>query len=308
MSEFEGEVTVLYGGVGGEREVSLRTGEAILKAFAGIFSTRGIELREAALPRGLDPGETVIFPALHGQFGEDGELQSLLEKGGFEYSGSDSISSALCMDKAQTKRRAEGIGVRCPRSIVVEPGQMPNSAAVCECLGHRLVVKPVDGGSSNFLSVVEGAGSLQRCFDRLPNRRWLVESFVEGRELSIGILNGQGLGVVEVIPEGGIYDYEHKYTAGKTQYQWPAVLEADEEATIRHWAEALFAVCGCRDFARVDFRLDEEGPAFLEMNTLPGLTAESLLPKSADCRGLSFEDLAVELVRPAINRFLRRKR
>lgn len=308
MTDFEGDIAVLYGGVGGERDVSLLTGEAVLSVLSNHFRVRGIELREAALPRGLDPQSTIIFPALHGRFGEDGELQSLLEKGGFEFAGSDSISSALCMDKARAKKRAEGAGVQCAASLVLEPGQVPDGAAICEQLGRRLVIKPVDGGSSNFLSIVDGAGELQRSLDRMPNRRWLVESFVEGRELSIGILNGLGLGVVEIVPESGVYDYEHKYTAGKTEYRWPAVLDAEEEATIRHWAETLFAVCGCRDFARVDFRLNENGPWFLEINTIPGLTSESLLPKSADCRGMSFEDLAVELVDPAMNRFQRRRR
>lgn len=308
MTEFGSEIAVLFGGVGPEREVSLKTGRAVLEALSSDFQVRGVELREAALPKGLDPLKTLIFPALHGEFGEDGGIQSLLEKRGFEYAGSDSISSALCMDKAKTKRRAEVAGVRGPNSLVLEPGHIPSSSSICAKLGRKIVVKPVEGGSSTFLSIVEGAGELQRKLDSLPDRHWLLESFIEGRELSIGILNGLSMGVVEIIPEGGVYDYEHKYTAGKTEYRWPAVLEAEEESVIRHWAETVFAVCGCRDFARVDFRLDEEGPWFLEINTIPGLTSESLLPKSAACRGLSFEDLAIELVGPAINRFQRRRR
>ncbi|MBC2603984.1 D-alanine--D-alanine ligase family protein [Puniceicoccus vermicola] len=308
MKDFAGEIAVLYGGVGAERDVSIVTGKAVLEALSCDFKVRGIELREASLPKGLDPRESLIFPALHGEFGEDGGLQSLLEKGGFEYSGSDSISSALCMNKAQAKKRADAAGVRGADSMVLSPGEVIDCRAICEKLGRRIVVKPVDGGSSTFLSIVEGAGELQRRLDTLPNRHWLLESFIEGREVSIGILNGLSMGVVEIVPQGGVYDYEHKYTAGKTEYRSPAVLEPDEESMIRHWAETVFAVCGCRDFARVDFRLSDDGPRFLEINTIPGLTAESLLPKSAACRGLSFEDLAVELVSPAVNRFQRRRR
>ncbi|MGE9291150.1 MAG: D-alanine--D-alanine ligase family protein [Puniceicoccales bacterium] len=308
MNPFASEIAVLYGGVGPEREVSLVTGQAVIKALSADYRVRGIELREAALPKGLDPRDSLIFPALHGEFGEDGGLQSLLEKGGFEYAGSDSISSALCMNKGKAKARAEAAGVRSAPSLILEPGEGIDCREICEKLGRRIVVKPVDGGSSNFLFIVEGAGELQRRLDSLPNRHWLLESFIEGREVSIGILNGLSLGVVEIVPRGGVYDYEHKYTAGKTEYRWPAVLEPDEESVVRHWAEAVFAVCGCRDFARVDFRIDEDGPCFLEINTIPGLTPESLLPKSAACRGLTFEDLAVELVGPAINRFQRRRR
>ncbi len=308
MKDFRGEIAVLYGGVGPERDVSLQTGAAVIEALAQEYRVRGIEVREPDLPRGLEPREMLVFPALHGEFGEDGILQALLEKGGFEYAGSDSISSALCMNKAQTKKRVASVGVRGAGSRVLEPGEIPDCREVCGELGRRVVVKPVNGGSSSCLSIVDGAGELQRRLDRSPNRAWLLESFIEGREVSIGILNGQSLGVVEIIPEGGVYDYEHKYTTGKTQYRWPAVLEPDEESLIRRWAETVFAVCGCRDFARVDFRLNDEGPWFLEINTIPGLTSESLLPKSAACRGLSFEDLAVEMVLPAINRFQRRRR
>ena len=308
MNDFPGEIVVLYGGVGAERDVSLVTGRAMLEALSNEFRVRGLELNEASLPKGLDPREVLVFPALHGEFGEDGTLQSLLEKGGFEYAGSDSISSALCINKMQTKQRAEAAGVPSPRSITLQPGEIPDVGSVCKRLGKKIVVKPVNGGSSSFLSIVESAGELQRRLDSLPNREWLLESFIDGREVSIGVLNGLSLGVVEIVPEGGIYDYEHKYTAGKTEYRWPAVLDPEEETRIRQWAETAFAVCGCRDFARIDFRLNEEGPWFLEINTIPGLTPESLLPKSAACRGMSFEDLAVELVSPGTNRFQRRRR
>ena len=308
MTEEATMIFVLYGGVGSEREVSLRTGEAVIAALEPVFPLRPVELTAAKLPEGLDPLDGIVFPALHGDFGEDGGLQSLLEKGGYEYAGSDSISSALCMDKAQTKERAIEAGILCATAIVTEPGEIPDAVEICERLGRKVVVKPVDGGSSTNLYIVEGAGELQRCLGNLPNRRWMLETFVEGREVSIGLLNGVGQGVVEILPEGGIYDYKHKYTAGMTEYRAPAVLDQEEESAIRNAAETLFAVCGCRDFARIDFRLTENGPIFLEINTLPGLTSESLLPRSAGCRGLSFEDLAVELVRPAINRFRRRGR
>ncbi len=300
-------ITVLYGGVGPERDVSLKTGAALIGALEESFTVQAVELREAALPAFLDPAGSPVFPALHGEFGEDGALQSLLERGRFEYAGSDSISSALCMDKERTKKMAAAAGVRVPDSIVLEPGEAPDADRIRDRLGERIVIKPVAGGSSTHLAVVEGIGELLRRLDALPDQRWLLETFIGGRELSVGLLNGIGQGVVEILPKGGIYDYRHKYTGGLTEYRWPAVLDPGVEAAVRGWAETVFAVCGCRDFARADFRLDDEGPCFLEINTIPGLTAESLLPKSAACRGLSFEDLASELVRPALNRFHRRR-
>jgi len=300
-------ITVLYGGVGPERDVSLKTGAALIGALEESFTVQAVELREAALPAFLDPAGSPVFPALHGEFGEDGALQSLLERGRFEYAGSDSISSALCMDKERTKKMASAAGVRVPDSIVLEAGEAPDADRIRDRLGERVVIKPVAGGSSTHLAVVEGIGELLRRLDALPDQRWLLETFIGGRELSVGLLNGIGQGVVEILPKGGIYDYRHKYTGGLTEYRWPAVLDPEVEAAVRGWAETVFAVCGCRDFARADFRLDDEGPCFLEINTIPGLTAESLLPKSAACRGLSFEDLAAELVRPALNRFHRRR-
>lgn len=301
-------IIVLYGGIGPERPVSLRSGPAAAAALGRQFAVREVELREAALPPSLEAGSGVVFPVLHGEFGEDGGLQTLLERRGIEYAGSDSVSSALCMDKAATKARAEEAGLRGAAGVVLEPGAPVDPLEIRGILGDRVVVKPVDGGSSNQLAIVDGPAALQRRLDALPDRRWLLERFIEGREVSVGVLNGIAQGVVEIIPEGGVYDYARKYTPGATEYRWPAVLEPAEESALRNQAETVFAVCGCRDFARVDFRLAEDGPWFLEINTLPGLTAESLLPKSAACRGLSFEDLVAEMVEPALDRFRRRRR
>lgn len=301
-------ITVLYGGVGPEREVSLASGPAVVDGLSRQFDVRGIDVRERALPPSLDPVEGVVFPILHGEFGEDGGLQTLLEKGRFEYAGSDSISSALCMDKAATKQRVAEVGVRGPEGIVLEPGSTPDFKVVREQLGDRIVVKPVNGGSSSALSVLDGPAELRAALDEMTDRRWLMERFIEGREVSVGVLEGIAQGVVEVIPKGGVYDYRHKYTPGSTEYRWPAVLEPSDESALRKQAETVFAVCGCRDFARVDFRLAEDGPWFLEINTLPGMTSESLLPKSADCMGLSFEDLTLKMVEPALDRFQRRLR
>jgi len=303
------QITVLYGGVGPERKVSLASGAAVIKALRNSYRVAGIELRERALPPGLNPAEGIVLPMLHGEFGEDGRLQSLLEKGRFEYAGSDSISSALCMDKVATKERvAAKAGIRGAVSLVVENSESLNIPEVLDFLGEKMVLKPVAGGSSYSLSVLKGPTELREALDRLSRGRWVLEQFVEGREISVGVLAGLAQGIVEIIPEGGVYDYVHKYTPGATEYRWPAVMETGEESALRRQAEAAFSVCGCRDFARVDFRLSEDGPVFLEVNTLPGMTSESLLPKSADCMGLGFEELVLRMVGPALDRFQRRVR
>ena len=150
----------------------------------------------------------------------------------------------------------------------------------------------------------EGLDALQEALAPLPRGNWMIEKRIFGRELTVGVLNGQALGIVEVIPKGGIYDYKHKYVTGSTEYRYPAVLPAALESGVRRDAETAFAVCGCRDFARVDFIATQDGPWFLlEVNTIPGLTETSLLPKSASCAGYDFDRLVNELVAPSLKRF-----
>lgn len=302
------EICVLYGGIGAEKDISLVSGEALLKALQHIHPCRGVVLDRGELPGSLRADREVVFPALHGEFGEDGQIQRLLEKGGFEYVGSDSITSALCMDKAKTKGKVGEVGLQVSKHLVFGKNEPIGAHRIVETLGSHLVIKPVDSGSSNLLYIVQGMEELSKVLDRLPSRRWMIEPYIEGREISIGVLNGIGLGVVEALPKGGVYDYLHKYTSGLTKYEFPAKLKPQVESRIRADAEKAFAVCGCRDFARVDFRLQDGVPWFLEINTIPGLTSESLLPKSARCRGLDFVDLVDELVKPALNRFARRRK
>ena len=246
----------------------------------------------------------MVFPAIHGTFGEDGELQSLLDERGIEYAGSGVLASRLCMNKQRTKSIVESAGVAVPSSVVFEESDFVDVENVIERLGPDLVVKPVDQGSSVSLSLIEGPDELREAINPLPRGNWMIEKRVFGRELTVGVLHGQALGVVEVIPKSGVYDYEAKYVPGSTEYRYPARLPRDMEGTIRRDAEKAFAVCGCRDFARIDFIATQDGPwYFLEVNTIPGLTETSLLPKSASCAGYDFAQLVDELVTPTISRF-----
>ncbi|MFP4673019.1 MAG: D-alanine--D-alanine ligase [Opitutales bacterium] len=298
-------LAVFFGGVGPEREVSLRSGEAMAGALkrAGPWRVEPVRLDAAELPAGLDPAETVVFPALHGMFGEDGRLQALLERAGFTYAGSDSSASACCMAKDRAKAVARERGLAVAEEIVFEASAPPGAAEVIERLGNALVIKPADQGSSVGLHFASGIAGLEEALKEAREGRWLIERRLRGRELTVGVLGGRAMGVVEIVSEGGVYDYAAKYTAGASEYRYPAELTPALTERMKAEAEQVFEGCGCRDFARVDFLLEDEEPRFLEVNTLPGLTATSLLPKSASCEGMSFEDLARELARPAVERF-----
>ena len=302
----EPSITVFAGGIGPEREVSLATGSALTESLAKSFNTQMVDLTEEALPIGPDPAETIVFPAIHGTFGEDGALQALLEKAGFAYSGSGPEASRLCMDKHLSKEAVRTAGVRVsPDLLFSDPSSVDVEQTMSE-LGPDLVLKPTDQGSSVALHVVNGPDELRETLKSIAPGNWMIEHRVFGREVTLGILGGSALGVVEVIPTGGVYDYERKYSSGSTEYRYPAVLSCEIETMLRDFALISFDACGCRDFARVDFIICEDGNAhFLEINTLPGLTATSLLPKSASCAGYDFDRLTNRLVEPAFQRFSR---
>ena len=295
---------VLCGGVGSERDISLVSGQSIADALKGHFDVELICLEEAQLPASVKGDRSVVFPALHGEFGEDGSLQALLEDAGIQYCGSDATASRLCMAKDKTKLLAQDLGIKTPKGIAFDGVDTPLADAVINELGPSLIIKPTDQGSSVGLHFAEHRSALGAVLSRIRSGRWLIEERIRGRELTVGILGGKALGVVEILSASGVYDYKAKYTKGATEYRYPADLEAEVELQVKQCAERLFDACGCRDFARVDFLLEAGQVFFLEINTLPGLTATSLLPKSAECNGLDFETLALELVAPAIRRFV----
>ncbi|MGF1449939.1 MAG: D-alanine--D-alanine ligase [Opitutales bacterium] len=304
----EPEVVVLCGGISDERDVSLVSGQAVYTALQGSFSARLQVLDAPALAAGLDASRCVIFPALHGEFGEDGQLQQLLEREGFAFAGSGAEASALCIHKVMTKRRVAQRGVPVLEDVAFEAAKKPSAAEVVQALGTDLVLKPVNHGSSRGVVFTDGLDALETALKATKQGDWLVEPRVRGRELSVGVLQGKALGVVEITPESGAYDYHHKYTAGATQYQAPAKLSDAQTLAVQQAAEAAFGACGCRDFARADFMLgDDDTLAFLEINTIPGLTPTSLLPRSAACNGYAFTQLVRTMLAPALERFTRRE-
>lgn len=294
------QIVVLCGGCSAEREVSLRSGAAVARALPG---SRLEVLAEDALPSWLDPSRHVILPMLHGGWGEGGGLQSELEARGLAFAGSDAVASRLCMDKVATKARLRSAGLPVAEEVAFPADQPPRAAELLARLGPAVFVKPVDQGSSVGLRHAEDAASLERILAQLSPGRWMAEPRLSGRELTVGLLEGRVLGVVEILASAGVYDYQSKYAPGGSRHLVPAPLPPPVAAAITRAAEAAFRCCGCRDFARVDVILAPDG-AFhiLEVNTLPGMTETSLLPDCAACQGLSYAELAARMAAGALRR------
>jgi D-alanine-D-alanine ligase len=257
-----------------------------------------------------------VFVALHGGIGEDGTLQALLDLAGVPYTGSGMLASALAMDKSRAKTLLRAVGVPCPRELLLERHDAATDADAgagaddaagvdVEALGgYPVVVKPNAQGSSVGVHIVAEASELGAALDdAFQYGTVLVEEFIPGREVTVAVLDGEALPVVEIIPEAGFYDYRHKYTKGQTRYVVPAELPAEVAAEVSRFGERAFATLGCAGVARIDFRLTPENrPYFLEANTVPGMTETSLVPMAARARGISYEDLVERLIVSAVER------
>lgn len=297
-------IAVLAGGTSAEREVSLGSGKAIALAMAYSHPTELFVVNENALPSGLDPARHVVCSALHGVFGEDGGMQHLLEAAGVVHAGCDARASDLCFDKWRTRQVVSAMGVRVAPGRNFMATQKPPAAQLAAELGEQIVLKPNREGSSVGLQMISTRAGLEIALGGLRQGDWIAEKRIAGRELTVGILRGRAMGIVEIAPKSGVFDYASKYTKGLTEYTAPAPLPHELAAEVRRAAETAFAACGCRDYARVDFMLSAEGELYLlEINTLPGMKETSLLPMSARCVGLDFAALCREMVAPALERF-----
>lgn len=298
------EWIVLYGGVSSERPVSLVSGAAVVAALGKHRKVRGIDVRRRALPTDIVPGKHLVFPVFHGEFGEDGKVQALLEEKGIEFAGCGSAVSALCMHKQRTKDVVSAAGIPVPQGVEFDWSGQPSVESLLAVSGPQWLLKPVDQGSSVGLLTGTGAELLSLALASSEQGRWLCEQRVAGKDITVGVLDGKAMGVVMIEPDGGLYDFHHKYTSGKTRYLAPAPLPAAVYGRARQMAETVWNACGCRDFARIDFLVDTDGRiTFLEVNTIPGLTPTSLLPKSAACQQLDFEQLLLRMIAPAEQRF-----
>jgi D-alanine-D-alanine ligase len=289
-----GKVAVLLGGDSSEREISLLSGQAVLTA----LERRGINAHA------FDPGNRPVqdlqsegfervWIALHGPGGEDGLMQGALEWLGIPYTGSGVLASALTMDKLKTKRVVMGAGFAAPEySVLSSPADLPRALAD---IGLPLIVKPASQGSSVGISKVKSAAELPRAYAEALRVDPVVfaERFIAGEELTVGVLQNRGLPSIRIEPATEFYDYEAKYLREDTKYHCPSGLDAAAEAELQAAALAVFRVTDCYGWGRVDFMRDAATKKFhfIEINTTPGMTSHSLVPKAAAQIGIDFEEL-----------------
>lgn len=292
-------VGVLFGGFSAERDISCLTGRAVCEALRERgYTVLAIDVTPDGAWIGRLHEVDVAFIALHGKFGEDGTVQGVLELLGVPYTGSGVLASALAMNKPMAKRIWQVHGLPTPAWQVVEQG----GACQLENLTYPLVVKPSSEGSSVGVGIVHSGEQLQRALAEAfrYDPQVLVEAYIPGQEVTVGILGGQALAAMEVIAKGEFHSYEVKYTPGREEFVLPAPLPPAVYQRVLDLALAASRALGCTGYSRVDTRVTAQGEVFLlEVNSLPGLTALSYLPRIAAHAGLSYEDLIEAILQQA---------
>jgi len=296
-----GKVAVLLGGKSAEREVSLKSGAMVLNA----LRERGVDAHafdpaERALDELIAGRFERVFIALHGRFGEDGTVQGVLEWLGIPYTGSGVLGSALAMDKLRAKLLWQASGLPTPPHELLAAGA--DMAKVAARLGLPLMVKPISEGSSLGMSKVREAVHMDEAYALAVNydRAVMAEKFIEGTELTVGILGDEVLPIIKLETPRDFYDYQAKYVSDDTRYIIPCGLPQAREREIQALCREAFRALGCSGWGRVDLMLDRAGaPYLLEVNTAPGMTDHSLVPMAARARGLSYEDLCIRILEGA---------
>lgn len=287
------------GGVSSERDISLKTGGSVLKALKESgYNAVGIDAEKDLCSKIKRRGLKAAFIALHGRLGEDGSVQGALELMGVPYTGSGVLASAMAMDKVTAKKIFNCHGIATPGFVLEDEkkGAWPSGMTL------PLIVKPASGGSTIGVTVVRRRAGLKGAVSKAKrfSSRVLIEEFIEGRELTVAIMDEEVFPVVEIIPKKGFYDFKAKYTPGMTEFRVPAPLKKTVEKKVTRAAIGAYSALRCRGAARVDIVLDSaENPFVLEVNTVPGLTETSLFPMAAAAAGLGYRDLVVRMLQGA---------
>lgn len=294
-------VAVVMGGPSAEREVSLNTGAAIANALREYGYTNVVEIDLDPRNFGKQLAESkaeVVFNAVHGLYGEDGRLQTLMEIREMPYTGSGMIASVSCMDKVITKRMLRDAGISTPACLIVNKKESGIKEKIMQRFSLPVVIKPASQGSSIGVEIVKEENQLDEALANAfkYSRDILVEEFIGGKELTVSMMQKDGevvaLPVIHIAPHSGTYDYHSKYTKGATEYICPADLDEETTKKVQEISKQAYEVLGCSGVARADVMLDEEGNGYvLEINTVPGMTATSLVPKAAAAAGISFPEL-----------------
>lgn len=298
-------IAVLCGGDGAEREVSLRSGAAVRDALlAGGICAETVDLTSLDQVAEL-VGFDKAFVAMHGDWGEDGRLQARLEAAGIPYTGSGPRACELAMDKWRARELFEEAGLTVPKGRLSGHGD-EELGPILAVLGPDVVVKPCQGGSTVGVTILRGATpeDMARAIE-LARRSYdgdvMIETYIEGRELTVAVWEREGvaqaLPAIEIVPKAGFYDYAHKYTAGATDYVVPASLDADMAASLADAAVRAHIALGCSAYSRADFRLSTDGRLhILEINTAPGMTETSLVPKAARAAGTDMQTFVAHIL------------
>jgi D-alanine-D-alanine ligase len=333
MTKLKPKVALLVGGTSPEREVSKMSGKGVLEAlkslqyptividpayglnqpkeeekfflekdFSEVSNRNCIDAINSNLLNNVD----IVFSALHGKWAEDGTIQSLLELRGLKYTGSKVLASALAMDKEMSKLIFRQEGVETPdwftlNSMNIEPKKIINY--IKNQIGFPCIIKPNDQGSTVGLKLVKEESEVEEAVKVALqfSSKALVEKYIPGRELTVAILINEPLPVLEIVPKSGLYDYKSKYTSGMSEYIVPAKISEEIEKKAQQQALKAFHSLGCEGYARVDFRLSNNNELYcLEVNTLPGMTPLSLVPKAAKAVGISFEELIKRIIQQAL--------
>jgi len=303
-------IAILFGGISSEREVSINSAMEIYNSLPNFLNTNLIELNHLNFSSFIDEldKDTLVFNALHGGEGENGQIQSYLSHHQISYTGSDATASMLAMNKHFTKIIALENNVLTPNWLSINLNNSDRS----KILSYKsnkfkipVVVKPNFQGSTLGLSIVDNINKIENAVDvaSIYSDNIIVEKFIKGRELTVGILDNKALEIVEIMPKSGFYDYKSKYTKGESEYKCPAKLDKNLSAKIKENALRIHNALGCRHYSRVDFILCEEtgNPYMLEVNTLPGMSKTSLLPMSAASKGINFKSLVKKIIKLAID-------
>ncbi|MDR0679530.1 MAG: D-alanine--D-alanine ligase [Puniceicoccales bacterium] len=292
------DVIILSGGErSSERDVSLRSGMALYDSLSKNFRTELIVYDKDELPSAIaERHDAIIFPITLGEFGEDGGLQALMDSAGLCYVGSGREASDLCMNKFAAKATVaeRGVPVIDGVKFSVKGGKAMDLSRFR--LAGDCVLKPNDRGSSIGVKKVTGENIDAALIDA-HDGEFLLEKNIVGKDLTVGVLDGQALEVVEILPKHGFLDYDSKYTVGAADKICPASIGPEATKKVKAYAETAYRACGCRDWARIDFMIDDSGDMFfLEVNTIPGMTQTSFYPLSAQGAGISFDDLLIKLI------------
>jgi D-alanine-D-alanine ligase len=293
-------IAVMMGGLSREREISLKTGKAILKALVEKgYTATAIDVGEDISEKLVKERIECAFMALHGRFGEDGTIQGMLELMKIPYTGSGVLASALAMHKIMCKKLFLCESIPTPRFEIFRRGEIKKDLLKKISLPFPVVVKPAREGSTIGVSIVQKEEELGPALKEAGeyDEEIMVEEFMKGKEITVGILEDIPLPIIEIVPKSGFYDYHSKYTKGETQYILPARISREKYLYAQEISLKAFQTLGCSGVARIDLMTDEdENPFVIDVNTMPGMTETSLLPKAASYAGIPFEDLVERIL------------